>query len=100
MISRNHAAAGDVEVEAMLRHTSPAGVIANPGSPGDRYFVSLLDAVSLCGRGLVKIVDEEIAEPVRVVETKEGATVETPAPALSASKDSAPKRRGPKAKVR
>lgn len=90
-----------VSVKASKRHTHPysGGIVW----VGDVYEIDMNAALDMVSRGIVRVIDEtpeEIAEPVRVVETKEGAAVETPAPALSVSKDAAPKRRGPKAKVR
>lgn len=87
-----------ISVRSLRSHVHPFS--ARLYRSGEEYDLEMGTALDMVSRGIVSIVDDEVASPVRSVETKEGATVETPAPALSVSKEAAPKRRGPKPKGR
>lgn len=93
MSGQTRAEGDTVKVIALKRHT--VAISGGMAGEGDDYRVPLKEAMELAEKGLVRIAEDDDEKPARKVETKEGASVETPARVTSHAKEEAPaKRRG------
>ncbi len=82
----------DTLVETLRAHRDHDGNLVEPPT---QYMTTAKKAVYLASVKFARVVaSDEVASPVRVVETKEGAVSEVAAPSVAVAKEAAPKARG------